>query len=852
MSADAANDRVLPGGLLGYLDGFEHHEVADGDLISLQGWILGNGSRVQSVVIKQKKGPPVPLSYGLSRPDVAVAYPEKPNAATSGFAGSVTIRRTASPRVLSEEIEIYAVLENGRKVSCFSRNLFFQESSAPAERQARTFLGSAAQKALAAYRDGRLSFSPAKWCRDLRYHYRASAAEQKQIAAREQFAYGMPGAGTDVRQETRMHAIKFQCFLDSNARLSLPRSDEPRVSIVFVVSNGDEWILQSLHALRDLMLPVEILIVDNASTEDMAHLLDRLDGVRILRRREKCEFQFAVNEAVRHAAGDHVLLLNDVEILPGSLESAIQRLESSDDIGAVGAKLVSPDGRLKESGGIVWRDGSYRGYGSGDDPRRGEYMYARDVDYCSAAFLLTPRRLFLSMGGIDEACRPASCHDIDYCVRLWKSNKRVVFDPGAVAIHFESAGAAPEAEVEKLPLERRRLFADQHAGWIASRPAPDDANPATLLEARSVSVPRKRVLVLDDRVPHYRHGAGFPRTVELLRTLVECGYFVTFYPMTMPFEAWSEVYEDIPRTVEVLTGLGTARLDRFLTERAGFYDRIIVSRPHNMQTFRAVMWKDGAWATRAEVIYDAEAIFSFREAEQRRMKGETVSEEEVSMLLKDEMSLTHGVHGVFSVTERERDCFLSSGAARAWVLSHKVDIQPTPRSFEDRSGLMFVGAMGGVPNRDAVLWFCREIWPSIRSQMPGVGFSAVGGNPPAEIQDLPGVDTPGQVADLSIYFDRSRIFVAPSRLAAGVPIKVQTAAAYGLPIVCTSILAEELGWRDGVELLVADDPVEFAKCCVRLYRDGDLWQRLRTQALERVARECSKESFAAALVNALD
>jgi glycosyltransferase involved in cell wall biosynthesis len=185
-------------------------------------------------------------------------------------------------------------------------------------------------------------------------------------------------------------------------------------------------------------------------------------------------------------------------------------------------------------------------------------------------------------------------------------------------------------------------------------------------------------------------------------------------------------------------------------------------------------------------------------------------------------------------------------------VGHILAVNPTPRAFAERAGFLFVGAMGGIPNRDAVLWFGREIWPKVRSRAGGeASFSVVGGEPPAELRTLPGVDVLGQVADLTPLYDRSRIFVAPSRLAAGIPIKVQTAAAHGLPVVCTSILAEELGWHDGVELLVADDPDEFAKCCARLYSDEDLWQRLRMNALDRVARECSHQAFAAALAQAL-
>ncbi|PYS19878.1 MAG: glycosyl transferase, partial [Acidobacteria bacterium] len=300
------------------------------------------------------------------------------------------------------------------------------------------------------------------------------------------------------------------------------------------------------------------------------------------------------------------------------------------------------------------------------------------------------------------------------------------------------------------------------------------------------------------------------------------------------------------------TEWGSARLPDFLKERDGYYDQIIVSRPHNMKTFRSRFWVGGTWSTSARVIYDAEAVVSFREAEQRRLYGSQMTDAEVAQLLSDEMSLARGVHAVLSVTDRERDCFVSSGIGTAWTVGHIVPVNPTPRAFAERAGFLFVGAMGGIPNRDAVLWFGREIWPKIRSVVGGeTSFAVVGGHAPAELRTFPGVDVLGQVPDLTSLYNRSRIFVAPSRLAAGIPIKVQTAAAHGLPVVCTSILAEELGWDDGVELLVADDPEQFARCCVRLYSDEDLWQRLRKHALSRVARECSQEAFTVALAQAL-
>ena len=108
------------------------------------------------------------------------------------------------------------------------------------------------------------------------------------------------------------------------------------------------------------------------------------------------------------------------------------------------------------------------------------------------------------------------------------------------------------------------------------------------------------------------------------------------------------------------------------------------------------------------------------------------------------------------------------------------------------------------------------------------------------------------VADVQPFFDRARIFVAPTRFGAGIPLKVYQAAGFGLPVVCSSLVAEQLGWRDGVDLLVADTPDAFADRCRALYSDENLWMQLRQSALERVRAECSPQAFERTLADALE
>ena len=95
------------------------------------------------------------------------------------------------------------------------------------------------------------------------------------------------------------------------------------------------------------------------------------------------------------------------------------------------------------------------------------------------------------------------------------------------------------------------------------------------------------------------------------------------------------------------------------------------------------------------------------------------------------------------------------------------------------------------------------------------------------------------------------MFVAPSRFGAGIPTKVQQAAAFGVPVVGTSLVATQLGWTDGVDLLVADDADAFAEQCCSLYTDPGKWQILRDSAHARVTRECSPVVFRSTLQEAL-
>jgi GT2 family glycosyltransferase len=713
------------------------------------------------------------------------------------------------------------------------------------------YLATAARMAVNALREGRLSASPARWLLDLRHLRGVMQAAGKPAAMPA--ARPVPGAHPAASAETLAAArAAFGAFLRDGSVLDFETPADPLVSVLLILHNRAEITFRCLQSLAaDRSVPLDLVMLDNASSDRTRELLDRVRGVRIVRSPENVGFLRGCNQAARVARGRYLLFLNnDTQLGPGSLAAALETIAGDASIGAVGGRLVFPDGRLQEAGSIIWNDGSCVGHGRGDGPWRPEYSFQRDVDFCSAAFLLTPRRLFAGLGGFDDRYAPAYYEDADYCVRLWKSGMRVVYEPRAVVTHVEFASGSP-ASAAALQLARRTTFVDAHREWLTDQAPPA---PSGTWRARSHPHDSRQLIVVDDRVPHARLGAGYPRARTIVQAARELGYRVTLYPLQVPDEEWTEAYSDIPRDVEVILGAGQQGLRGFLAERLPHCDVLFVSRPHNMRMVAPLLSALPAESI-PRLVYDAEAIFALREIGRRQLLGPPMTDAEQRQLLTEELTLAARADLVFTVSEPERQQFLEGGVRHVHTLGFSLIPNPTSSSFESREGFLFVGAVTeGSPNADSVRWLADEILPRLMERLECRPRVQVAGRHDASEAPLLArrtLEMVGVVDDLRTLYDGARVFLAPTRFAAGLPHKVMEAAAFGVPVVCTSILARQLGWRDNVEVLVADSADDFAARAAAVYRDVALWTRLREAALTRVTEDCSPESFRAALGRAL-
>jgi glycosyltransferase involved in cell wall biosynthesis len=206
------------------------------------------------------------------------------------------------------------------------------------------------------------------------------------------------------------------------------------------------------------------------------------------------------------------------------------------------------------------------------------------------------------------------------------------------------------------------------------------------------------------------------------------------------------------------------------------------------------------------------------------------------------------------VSEREQRLFLDSGAAPVFVVRHAVVARPTPRDFDGRRTILFVGSFSPEsPNLDAVRFLLREVMPVLRSEGCDARLVVAGAGLPDHIRTADGdsVSWHADVDDLEQLYDEARVFVAPTRYAAGIPLKVIDAASRGVPVVCTPLVAEQLEWSES-EVLTGDTPAEFAARVASLYRSRELWHRLREAASRRVETDYNHDVFRSALRQAVD
>ena len=241
-----------------------------------------------------------------------------------------------------------------------------------------------------------------------------------------------PRAATDASWQLEPLDAPFTPF-------ALPCSEAPRVSVIVPVYGKLPYTLACLRSIarHGADAAFEVIVVDDASPDDSATVLAQVDGLHLLRNERNLGFIGSCNAGAAAARGTHLLFLNnDTQVTPGWLDRLLDCFAEEAGCGIAGSRLVYPDGRLQEAGGLVYADGSAWNYGRFEDRNDPRFLYRRDADYVSGAALMIESTLFHAVGGFDRRYAPAYCEDMDLAFAVRAAGRRVIYQPESLVVHF--------------------------------------------------------------------------------------------------------------------------------------------------------------------------------------------------------------------------------------------------------------------------------------------------------------------------------------------------------------------------------------------------------------------------------
>ena len=632
-------------------------------------------------------------------------------------------------------------------------------------------------------------------------------------------------------------------------KINFPYVENPKVSIIIPVYNQIHYTYACLVSILENTesFDYEIIIADDVSTDATKEIDKFVSGLVIARNESNQGFLKNCNNAAKKARGEYIFFLNnDTTVQKDWMPPLIRLLESDESIGMVGSKLIYPDGRLQEAGGIIWSDGSGWNYGRCDDPNKPEYNYVRDVDYISGAAIMLSRKLWEEIGGFDERYAPAYCEDSDLAFEVRKRGLRVVYQPLSVVTHFEGVSNGTDVNgtgLKRYQVENNKKLQEKWSEEFKNQY--DNVGVPNAFRARERSRGKKVILFVDHYVPTFDKDAGSKTTFQYIKMFIERGYVVKFLPDNF---AKSEPYTSILEQmgVEVLYGNEMrTNIFEWIENNRSNIDIAYLNRPHIATKYIDFIKEK----TDIKVIYYGHDLHFLRERREYELTGDVERKNASAYWKSMELDLMRKASISYYPSNVEVDYIhtfdkkINAKAITAYVFEKFGNIDYNP---DIREGVLFVGGFSHPPNADALKYFLDNMWDEIYAHIKAP-FYIVGSNATDEIKALhneaKGIIFKGFVSEeeLKELYEKVRLVVVPLRYGAGVKGKVIEALYYNDPVITTSVGAEGID-NSYNQMLVADEPSDFVNKCVTLYNDKEALKNMSKAADDYVKNKHSIEA----------
>ncbi len=658
----------------------------------------------------------------------------------------------------------------------------------------------------------------------------------------------------------------------------------PGITVVIPSRDGKDLLATLLPELLPQLAEGEIIVSDNGSADGTAEwLAESWPSVKIVTNTRPLSFARAVNAGIDLARFDHVLLLNnDMVVQPGFIDALRAPFSQIPDLFCSTAQICFPPGvRREETGKAVWRrerplDFPVRC----DDPIAGEDWTW--VLYGSGGCSLFNAAKLKSLGRVSEIYEPAYVEDMDLGFQAWKRGWPSVFCAGALVEHRHRATTSrfytPRQLDVFMEVNYLRFLINAIESPAVFRELWSNAiRRLQLMEAVDVlrKVPRvgplppRAAIGLSDR-EILALGAGdvavFPGHAAQTNPVVLIA--TPYLPYPLSHGGAVRIYNLIRESAPVLLAFcdklkpPPAELldickEVILVRRHGTHYKQDSPRPDTVEEFdsepfRACLkrtiqrWKPAivqlefTWmAQYADACKPAKTILVEHDITfdlQEQLLAQTPGDWELSKQLGKwrEFETQAWTQVDCVVTMSDRDAAAITGAKRTQCLPNGADtIRFAPVQTEPKARrLLFIGSFAHLPNRLALEFFIRQVWPALRADHT---LHIIGGCHPERYPidaDLnqSGIELEGFVPDVRPAYARAEIVVVPLTASAGTNIKVLEALAMGRLVVSTPAGINGLDLKPGLDLMVANSAAEFVSA-IRSAKRQDFERQARQTAL---------------------
>ena len=632
-------------------------------------------------------------------------------------------------------------------------------------------------------------------------------------------------------------------------------SPNPRVSVIIPSYGQVDYTLRCLASIARAQsrTSLEVIVADNASGDPEIEKLRRVAGIILRENAENMGLLRSCNAAARLANGTYLLFLNnDTVLMPGAIDALVELADARSDVGLVGSKLVYPDGKLQEAGGIVWQDGSACNYGRFDDPSDPAYNYLRETDYVTGACMLIRQSLWEKLGGFDESYAPAYYEDTDLAFRVRREGYKVLYQPRSVVVHCEGIthGTDVQKGVKAYQIRNQHNFVSRWESVLKREHYPAGTRG---MRARDRSLNRRIILIVDRYIPEPNRDAGSRAMFDTIKALIDIGWIVKFWAWswTTFTKGYGQFLQDLG--VEIFGGVTQAHFPTWLAQNASEIDCVLLSR-----AIVAADYLDHVkQLTHAKLVYYGHDIHFARMRLQAQITKNRRLIEEAAKMEETERQLWRAADLVLYLSDEEIETVrsLENGTKARAVTPYSFHKFVSRSAPPTGANVIFVAGFAHAPNVDAAIWLVENILPLVRREHNDVKLSLIGSHPTLEVRALTrrGVEVTGFVGEdeLAKRYASARVAVIPLRFGAGVKLKVIEAMQSGLPIVTTPVGAQ--GLKDLANIVpVCEDESAIARAVLRLLADEEAWRRQAAAQLAYVRQRFSEDAMRQSVAQALE